>query len=341
MTYVVCMVVLVALVIFGSNYRVSSRKAVRQPVIIDTDVGSYMDDTAAIVYAISLQTLDVKLIVTCTNDTNIRARVAAKMLTYLGRDDIPIGVGIKTDNVTKTTFFNWSADFNTAEYKGGIFSDGIAKMADVIRSSEVPVTIVCIGPMTNFPALISRYPDVVNKSRIVAMAGSIARGYDNSTGAVAELNIALCPSCANLTFLQSWNITMAPLDSSGVVRLPAELMKQLFACLRDPAILISQMVGYYCVVVPFGPKENDCSWNMPFGSPTLFDTVAVLSTQSSSKDYLHFEDLPLVIEPDGCSIEDKVNGKMVSVALKWLPPDNKGLQSFMQSLVSVVCAHNK
>ena len=57
-----------------------------KPVIIDTDIGSYIDDSYAISFSLqSSEYLDVKLIVTYTDDTTARAKVAAKLLTiYYG-----------------------------------------------------------------------------------------------------------------------------------------------------------------------------------------------------------------------------------------------------------------
>ena len=60
----------------------------KRPVIIDTDIGSFDDDPVAIALALSRPELDVKLVITCSDDTTERARIAAKYLTLLGRDDM-------------------------------------------------------------------------------------------------------------------------------------------------------------------------------------------------------------------------------------------------------------
>ena len=41
----------------------------KRPVIIDTDIGSFDDDPVAIALALSRPELDVKLVITCSDDT--------------------------------------------------------------------------------------------------------------------------------------------------------------------------------------------------------------------------------------------------------------------------------
>ena len=121
---------------------------VKQPVIIDTDIGSFIDDTFAIVYAAQSEELDVKLVITCSDDTTARAKVAAKLLRLIGRDDIPIGIGVKNDNDTVHYLFDWAKNEDLSGYKGSVYEDGVGKMNEIISNSEVPVDIIAIGPMT-------------------------------------------------------------------------------------------------------------------------------------------------------------------------------------------------
>lgn len=44
--------------------------------------------------------VDVKLIVTETHDTPARTKILAKMLQFMNRTDVPIGMGPEQDNST-------------------------------------------------------------------------------------------------------------------------------------------------------------------------------------------------------------------------------------------------
>ena len=63
--------------------------------ILDTDIGTFADDTFALGFLLRLPAMALKLVVTASHDTVGRARVAAKHLTLAGADHIPIGVGIE------------------------------------------------------------------------------------------------------------------------------------------------------------------------------------------------------------------------------------------------------
>lgn len=72
------------------------------PIILDTDIGSDIDDTWALVMLLKLSQgpdssfngpFDIKLITTCFADTTFRAKLVALALTAANRKDIPIGIG--------------------------------------------------------------------------------------------------------------------------------------------------------------------------------------------------------------------------------------------------------
>ena len=68
------------------------------PVILDTDIGTDIDDTWALAFLLKCPELDVKLITTASGDTFERAKIVAKILEIAGRTDIPIGLGLPLEN---------------------------------------------------------------------------------------------------------------------------------------------------------------------------------------------------------------------------------------------------
>ena len=302
-----------------------------QPVIIDTDIGSYMDDPVAIMWALSLPSIAVKLITTASGvDTTGRATITAKILTMLGRDDIPIGIGVPSSKSTPHTFWNWTGDFNDINYKGGIYQDGVAAMANVILKSNTTVDIICIGPMTNFPDLLKRFPNVTHKVRIKAMAGSLHRGYCNSSIPCNETNVKYCPECFNEVLRTNWNSTlvMTPVDTSGLVELTTPLMELLLSCNTRESLLIADMLDFYSII---GPKL--CQLNHKNTSPYLFDPVCVLLATPFANSFLVFNSIDIIANSTGYTIES-VNGTKVDVAMKWKP---NGLLGFMTKMVCSLC----
>lgn len=308
------------------------RKAVSatlQPVIIDTDIGSDIDDSFAIALALqSSDFLDVRLIVTCTDDTTARAKIAAKLLTIAGRDTVPIGIGQANSNKTAHTLWGWAQDFNLSEYKGGIYEDGVDQMAKMILASDTVVDIIAIGPMTNFPLLLQRYPDVVKKARIRAMAGSIYRGYDNSTTPAKEYNVMMCPYCMQQMLQAGWNVSMTPLDTCGTTTLPPQYSEPFIAASNSWSLALSSSLLYFCTVLP-------CQLNE--ATSPLYDTVATLLTLPNAGDFIDFKMLNLRVTSDGYTVIDDKEGTPTLVALYWRK-DLIGLDQYRMFLVSMLSA---
>jgi inosine-uridine nucleoside N-ribohydrolase len=301
------------------------------PVIIDTDIGSDIDDSFAVVYAAQSSNLDIKLVVTCTDDTTARARITAKLLTIIGRDkDIPIGIGLKNDNRTAHTLFDWASSYDLGSYKGGVFEDGIEQMGKIILNSPTTVNIICIGPMTNFPELLRRYPGVAKKARIYAMAGSIYRGYRNSSNTVAEYNVYMCPWCMQKFLSAGWqSITFTPLDTCGTVILGAPHFAEMLAGMNSTALGLVSSLMYFCIFT----NQYDCSAKNSNSYPVLYDTNAVLLMLPEAKNYIDFQELRLSVDSRGYTKVDNEHGVPVQVALNW---QLNGLENFEESLAKTL-----
>lgn len=63
------------------------------PMILDTDLGVFMDDPVALAYAAAHPRLDLRMVITTSRDTGAAALIAAKMLYQLGRTDVKIAAG--------------------------------------------------------------------------------------------------------------------------------------------------------------------------------------------------------------------------------------------------------
>ncbi len=66
------------------------------PVILDTDIGTDIDDTWALALLLRCPELDPKLILMETGDSTYRAKITAKLLAKAGRTAIPIGLGVNS-----------------------------------------------------------------------------------------------------------------------------------------------------------------------------------------------------------------------------------------------------
>ncbi len=285
----------------------------RIPVILDTDIGSDIDDAWALALILSSPELDLKLVVTDSQNTVGKARIAAKFLERVGRTDVPVGVGVKIDDKTGPLGV-WAADYDLARYPGEVHQDGIEALIDTIMQAPQPVTLIAIGPVPNLAEALRREPRIARRARLVAMGGSIERQYDDKPGRCPEWNVRADPASARAVYEADWDVRLAPLDTAGIVR----LADQDYARVRDSNNVIAKTV-----------IECYRAWARSVSSPVdpdsassvLFDTVAV---------YLAFDgklcemrDLQICVTDQGFT-EPRPDGKLIQAAMAW-----KDLDAFL------------
>lgn len=300
------------------------------PVIIDTDIGSDFDDSVALALTVQSSILDVRLVVTATGDTTARARIVAKYLTAFGHDSIPIGIGVADNRTVPGPLFDWAKDYNLTDYKGGIFSDGVNKMASVITESEENIEIIAIAPATNFPSLLQRFPDVIKQAEVKAMSGSVYRGYDNSSVPTAEYNVQHCPSCSAAMYEAKWNVTTTPLDTCGVVTLSGNSWDVLLNSTNPVSSVLMESYIYWCL---HSHTYHPCSVIPGSNTDVFYDPVAVYLCFPQSSNLLNFVTLDVRVTDDGHTVIDKDKGSAIQIAISW---KGSGLEEFELFLATAI-----
>mgnify|MGYP005638812541 CR=1 FL=1 len=295
----------------------------RIPVILDTDIGSDIDDTWALVMLLKSPELYPLLITTESGNTAYRAKIVAKILERSEKSDIPIGIGIRlSDEPIRQSA--WVENYSLAEYPGIVYKDGVKALIETIMESSEPITLICIGPLTNIAAALEIEPRIAEKARFVGMHGCLRKsppGYGGGKGGiVAEYNVHADPAACRKVFSAPWDITIAPLDTCGFVRLKGEKYQKIRECRH---VLVRDLMENYKIWL----KSMDEKWQETFEiqSSILFDTVAVYL--AFSDDLLVIEDLGVRITNDGYTVIDE-RARTVHCALKW-----KDLSAFEDLIV--------
>ncbi len=302
------------LFIIPSMCFVLSVHAQRIPVILDTDIGDDIDDTWALGMVLSSPELDLKLVVTDFGDTTGKAKIAAKFLESVGRGDIPIGIGVKTSDKPGRQIA-WAEDYDLARYPGGVNQDGVGAIIDTVASTTDAVTLIVIGPCPNIPKLLQRAPAIVNHVRVVAMSGSVDRGYGGAHAPDAEYNVRADIAAAQAMYRAGWDLTITPLDTCGEIRLRGigyqDMLHMANSTPRN--LLVNAIQEAYQVWVKAGNARLDTQVR----SSVLFDTVAVYL--SFDQSLVEMEDLKLKVDHRGYTVRDP-NGKTVHTAMRWRVP---------------------
>src|SRR5215471_10834389 len=163
----------------------------RTKVVLDTDIGTDIDDAWALGYALKSPSLDLLGVTISDGDTAQRARLACKLLAKFGRTDVPVAVGRRTPAVPADRVdyqFAWAEDFR--EY-APIATPAAEFLSDVIHRNPNQITLVAVGPLHNIGDLVRKHPDIVPLvRRVVLMSGSIGAS-EYGPAPVAEWNVRL------------------------------------------------------------------------------------------------------------------------------------------------------
>ncbi len=207
----------------------------KKPLIISTDPG--IDDIAAMTISLFAKELDVRMIVptwgnvqleyTLQNTLNLEKFLHTKVPVVVGANQPLVAPMISAASVHGKTGI---AGFDFEEADRSLVKPGLAAtvMAEEIKNSSEKVTLLGIGPLTDYALLFKQYPEVKkNIDQIVIMGGNIGRGNHSP---LAEYNIAGDPEAAQVVFHSGLPIKVAPLEIGNKAHLTQDQMSKVKEC---------------------------------------------------------------------------------------------------------------
>ena len=107
------------------------------PVVLDTDIGTDIDDTWALAMLLRSPELRLDAVVTSHGDTRYCALLAAKMLAFAGRPDVPVGEGSGDGQLApdRRGQQGWVDGYAPSDYSGVYRTDGAALTVETILAA--------------------------------------------------------------------------------------------------------------------------------------------------------------------------------------------------------------
>jgi purine nucleosidase len=274
----------------------------RMKVVLDTDIGTDIDDAWALGYAVKSPSFELLGVTVTDADTPARAKLACKLLSRLGRTDVPVAVGRQTPAVPPDRVdyqFAWAEDF--AAYRP-VATPAVEFLAETIRRNPGAVTLIAVGPLQNLGDLVRQHPDVVPLvKRVVLMSGSIGASYYGPVP-VAEWNVKLAIPEAQAVYAAAWPLTIVPLDSTSYVRLEDQERETLRRAGTPLVIALEALLRLWT--------------DRPASRMTLHDQLALAETQHPGRFFGRCTSMPLKVDRDGYTRVDAAGGHAVSVCLE-------------------------
>ena len=243
----------------------------RRPVILDCDPGH--DDALAILLACAAPSLEVLAVTTVGGNAGLAdtTRNALRVLTLLGRTDIPVAAGADRPLLRELLIqpaFHGQSGLDGADLPEPAFEprpeSAIELTASIVRSSTQPVTLVPTGPLTNVGLFLRAFPSLRDRiGTISLMGGSLGAG---NTTASAELNVWQDPEAAAIVFDAGIPILMAGLDVTHQALVLPDDVARLDALGTRTGRIFADLLRFFSI-----HHRNRYGWD----GPPIHDAVAV------------------------------------------------------------------
>ena len=248
-----------------------------KPVILDVDPGH--DDAVALMMACGSPELDLLAVTTVAGNVTLEktTRNALRVLSLIGHTGVPVAAGASEPlyrPLRTAEDIHGESGLDGPEIPEASFEpDGrgaVALIADTLRDSPEPVTLVPVGPLTNIATLLREHPELKEKIAHVSLIGG-SIGLGNTTPA-AEFNIFVDPEAAREVFDSGLPVTMSGLDVTHQAGAgPAE--RERLRAVGGIGVVVAGFLDFFAATYEgvFG-----------FDAPPLHDPVAVAAVLDPS-----------------------------------------------------------
>jgi len=228
-----------------------------QKIILDTDMGTDVDDAFCLALTIMCPELEIVGVTSALDSSGDRARICCKMLHLMGMGDVPVAIGLGDKAAPNQA--PWAADFEDTK---PVEQSAAELIVELVNADPGEIIIVPVGPVTNVAAALALDPSIAAKVKgIVTMGGSAYIGYNLQAPPVAEYNIKMDIPAAQAMFSSGIPITMCGLDCTAMLRFGAENRELL----KNRGLPLTDAVWA-------------CYELWPHETPVLYDPMAICMT---------------------------------------------------------------
>lgn len=282
----------------------------KKPLIISTDPG--IDDVVAITISLFANNLDVKLIAatwgnvpldkTLVNTLKLETFLETKVPVVSGASRPLLREAIDASDVHGKSGL---AGFQFPEPDWSLLKPGIAADAihEVVTNSPDKVTLMQIGPATDFALYFRQYPDDLPKiDRLVIMGGALGRG---NWGPYSEYNVAGDPEAAQIVFSSGIKILLAPLELGHEAYVTQDTLQEVKKVSKIGDMLYHLLTNLHDQTENDGREIYDALAAGMLINPEMYtfkpahvvvDTKSPYSYGASLIDFDHFFDKPANVE---------------------------------------------
>ncbi len=209
-----------------------------KPVLLDTDIGTDVDDCLALALILASPELRLVGVTTVYGDTGLRARMVRKLLALRGAADLPVAAGAEKPLLGKLPVY-WEGHegqglLEPADLAGEI-GDGHAVdlIIRTVMARPGEITLLAIGPLTNVALALLKEPRLASALAGLTLMGGAVGGAAALHLPWTEHNFRSDPEAAHIVMASGAPLRIVPLDVTTLVRIRSEDTARIWA-VGDP-----------------------------------------------------------------------------------------------------------
>jgi inosine-uridine nucleoside N-ribohydrolase len=240
------------------------------PIILDTDIGTDVDDAYALVLSARSPRLDLRAVTTLHGKVEVRSAIARKLLDLMGRRDVPVASGLSVSRA-------WGGWEGKGLLEPGETVPGVSPkpahelMHDVLTQSREKVVIVPVGGLSNVAELLRKHPaDKDRIERLVVMGGCVRPIViqGKTFPERSEVNLHYDPEASAAVLRSGLPVTLMPAE----VTYHTKLYEDDFARIRRAETPLARAVAAMTQVWSPGMKKVMAN----AGAGTYYDDCAAM-----------------------------------------------------------------
>ena len=219
-------------------------------IILDTDIGTDVDDALAIAVLLGSKEVDLIGITTVYGDTRLRAAIAMHLCSLLNRT-IPTYVGESKPISGREVWMSGSEGNNFEDLDVFIpeSSSAVEFLVNAVMNQPESIDVIAIGPLTNIARAIQSSHDFEKKVKRVWIMGG------DFTQSRVEHNFKCDVDAARIVLESNIPISILDLPSSQKTIIRMEEIKQIRTAPALGALLYSEIMSW------IQPRNQD--WTIP------------------------------------------------------------------------------
>lgn len=262
------------------------------PVILDTDIGTDVDDLFALALIMASPELDLVGVITVHADVDFRAAMVLKFLETAGRPDIPVVTGYSRP-LNPSRPLVWAGyeghgiDYSEVNLSSIGSRDPLSFILSCLeKTPDVPPAIISIGPLTNTGAFCRDHPHAARALPAISLMGGNYMGL-GARPILAEHNFKLDPEAADYVMHSGASVRAIGLNITRQTSLTRQQCHELIALETPMGRLLGQSGLHYmgCVGRDSTPM-HDSTAVAAASQPDLFTWVkARARVQTAGKEF--------------------------------------------------------